>query len=37
MGCGWFLLTPLNLLERGSNENLNGLVRKYIPKSFDFF
>jgi len=32
----FFFAKPYHSWERGSNENLNGLVRQYIPKQTDF-
>ena len=32
----FFFATPYHSWERGSNENLNGLIRQYIPKKMDF-
>lgn len=32
----FYFAHPYHSWERGSNENLNGLVRQYIPKSADF-
>jgi IS30 family transposase len=31
-----FFATPYHSWERGLNENMNGLVRQYFPKKFDF-
>jgi len=36
LGVPFFFATPYHSWERGSNENLNGLVRQYIPKKTDF-
>lgn len=35
LGVDFFFADPYKSWQRGSNENLNGLVRQYIPKSSD--
>lgn len=36
IGCDYFFARPYHSWERGSNENLNGLIRDYFPKSMPF-
>jgi IS30 family transposase len=35
--CECFFAKPYHSWERGSNENLNGLIRDYFPKKIEFY
>lgn len=36
LGVDYYFARPYHSWERGANENLNGLVRQYFPKGYDF-
>lgn len=36
LGCDYYFARPYHSWERGSNENLNGLIRGYFPKKMNF-
>jgi IS30 family transposase len=35
LGLPFYLSAPFHSWERGSNENLNGLIRQFVPKKSD--
>lgn len=37
LGCDYYFAKPYHSWERGSNENLNGLIRDYFPKKMEFY
>ncbi len=36
LGADYFFDHPYDSWERGANENMNGLIRQFFPKKFDF-